>query len=333
MKLLRNTEIRRGLIAGLTLTALIAAAGLFLSPTHALFALIAGVSVNLIWLIPTASRYKKLAALSESIDKILHGCDELHIEDYKEGELSVLASEIYKMTVRIREQADMLRKDKLFLADAIADISHQIKTPLTSMNLVISMLSQSDIDEKRRAELLRELSRLTLRIQELISVLLKMSKIDSGTANFRKDEVSVSLLAEKACEPLLIPIELRSQRLILDLSGKFEGDLMWSAEALGNIVKNCMEHTPEGGEIKIHSEENPLFTEITVTDTGAGFAGDDLPHIFERFYKGENSSPQSVGIGLALARMIVTEQNGTIKAENQKNSGAKFTIRFYKKVI
>ena len=162
-----------------------------------------------------------------------------------------------------------------------------------------------------------------------------MSQINAGVVTFRKDKVPVKELIEKVCEPFIIPMELKEQTLCTVASHEsFTGDLYWTAEALGNIVKNCVEHTPSGGSISITARETPIFTEITVCDSGAGFAPEDIPHLFERFYKGKNSSPQSIGIGLALARAVIAAQNGTIKAANRIGaSGAVFTLKQYKAVI
>ena len=130
----------------------------------------------------------------------------------------------------------------------------------------------------------------------------------------------------------MIPIELRELELNVETEGQFVGDVNWTSEAIGNIVKNCMEHTPAGGVLRIQTKENTLYREIVIEDTGSGIAPGDLPHIFDRFYKGKNSSDKSFGVGLALARGIINAQNGTIKAENKKTGGAKFTIRFYKEL-
>ena len=174
-----------------------------------------------------------------------------------------------------------------------------------------------------------------------------MSKMDAGTASFKKTPVSVPDLLKQAAEPLLIPMELREQTLEIiplkllnqpsDSNGnhppkppvQFLGDFAWSTEALLNILKNCMEHTPVGGKIWVSFSQNAIYTEIIIEDNGSGFDKEDLPHLFERFYKGKNASEHSVGIGLALARMIVTQQNGTLKAENRSKGGAKFVLRFY----
>ena len=169
----------------------------------------------------------------------------------------------------------------------------------------------------------------------LIEELLKMAKLDAGTVSMKKKTVNVSDLLKKSVQDFLIPMELREQNLVIDCTDmvSLRGDEYWLREAVGNIVKNCMEHTPAGGEICIRAAENHLYTEITVSDNGAGIDKEDLPHIFERFYKGKNSADSSVGIGLALARMIVVAQEGTLSATNRINGGAKFEIRFYKGTV
>ena len=171
-------------------------------------------------------------------------------------------------------------------------------------------------------------------MQWLVETLLKMSKIEAGTVTFKKERIIADELVKKACEPLLIPLELRGVELSIQTGDAgLTGDIDWLSEAIGNIVKNCMEHTSEGGNITVLAEENALYTELVVEDTGTGFAPEDIPHIFERFYKGKNSGSESVGIGLALCRTIITGLDGTIQAENGKEGGARFEIRFYKNVV
>lgn len=279
-------------------------------------------------------RYRAIARLSNSIDRILHGQDEILFTDSREGELAILTSEVTKMTVRLREQTDALAADKVRLTDAIADISHQLRTPLTSMNLTVSLLSEDGLSDERRLRLTRDLSRSLRRIDWLIDALLKISKIDAGTVGFRSERVSVAELIRRAAAPLMIPMELRGQEIRVHAdSEEYTGDMQWSVEAIGNILKNCVEHTPEGGSIEISSTENALFTEIVISDSGAGFTPGDIPHLFERFYRGKNADAASVGIGLALARTVITAQNGTVAASNGKNGGAQFTVRFYKNIV
>ena len=333
MKMLRNPEIKKSLLCYLILTLALSVGAFLISLPCGIYVLCTCLLFVAIYLLIMHKRCKRIAELSERIDRILHGESDISFEAYTEGELGVLQSEISKMTVRLREQQQRLINDKVYLADSIADISHQIRTPLTSINLIVDFLSQPELDEQRRMELVHELDVLLSRIDWLIVALLKISKLDAGTAHFQAEEVALADLVAKAVSPVLIPIELKEQTLEISAEGSFVGDLSWTSEALGNIVKNCMEHTPTGGRIEIAARETPLYAEITVSDSGNGIDADDLPHVFERFYKGKNSSGNSFGIGLALARMIVTSQNGTLKAENKPGGGAKFTMRFYKGAV
>lgn len=278
-------------------------------------------------------RYRRLQQLSLDLDRLLHSGVPLPISDYAEGELAVLGSQIQKMTLRLTEATEVLEQDKTCLADAMADISHQLRTPLTAMHLTVSMLSAPGLTEARRLELTRELRRLLNRTDWLVETLLKLSRLDAGTVPFAAEPVAVSVLIHQAATPLAIPMELREQKLTVHCGAeRFRGDLTWTAEALGNLLKNAVEHTPVGGTITVTARETALFTQIDVEDTGSGFVPQDIPHLFERFYKGKNASEHSYGIGLALARKIIAEQNGTIQAMNTP-VGAKFTIKFYKQII
>lgn len=278
-------------------------------------------------------RYRAIASLADRIDRILHGQEAVLVSASSEGELAILENEIHKMTQRLSEQADRLRQDKLFLADAMADISHQLRTPLTSMTLVTQMLSK-EIEPDRRKMLLRDLQRQQEKISWLVETLLKISRIDAGTAVFEPQEVPVRSLLVKAAEPLAVSFEVRGIGLVVKSDGgTLCADPAWTQEAVGNIVKNCMEHMPQGGTLRLTGQTTALYAELTIEDTGEGFAPEDLPHIFERYYRGKNAAKDSIGIGLALARMIVAEQGGTLTAENRPQGGARFTIRFYKSTL
>ena len=334
MKIIRNPELKRELLIDLAITAAAALIGFWIRPICGILALAVGLLLSGAHIAFAVQRYRKMEELAQRLDRILHGQDRVLIEDAAEGELSILNSELQKMTTRLREQANQLSADKQQLTEAIQDIFHQIRTPLTSMNLLVSMLAEEDLPYDRRLSMTRELRRQLERVRWLVEARLKLSKIDAGTAQFRSEPVSVAELIEKAAQPLRIPMELREQSLTIRATEEhFAGDLNWTAEALGNILKNCMEHTPVGGTITVTTEETALFTEIVVEDNGPGISKADLPYLFDRFYKGEGSSDDSVGIGLALSRSIIAAQNGTIKAENVPTGGARFTIRFYKSVI
>lgn len=334
MELLRNPELRRETALFLSLTALGAAAGWVFFGAAGYLALLLGLALTLAHLAAAGARYRRIRALSLDIDAVLHGSETVRFDELQEGELAILRSEIQKMTVRLRDAADRLQKEKSFLTDSIADISHQLRTPLTSMNLIVTLLATDELPPARRLELTRELRQLLVRVDWLVESLLKMSKIDAGTALFQRETTPVSELVRRAAQPLAVPMDVRGQRLALKLGAEtLRCDSAWTTEALSNILKNCMEHTPEGGVITVSARETAIFTELTVRDSGPGIAPEDLPHLFERFYKGKNASETSFGIGLALARMIVAAQDGTLQAANTPGGGALFTLRFYRGAV
>ncbi len=335
MFIFRNPETLQGAIVLLALSALLTGLGFTLGPAGGLYGAAVSAALCTVFYWITRRRYKRIAAMCDEIDRILDGRDAIDLEAFAEGELSVLQTEVSKMTLRLRQQTELLEKDKLFLADSLADISHQLKTPLTSIHLAVAMLGEPELSTERRAALLWDVSRSLGRIEWLVSSLLKISRLDAGTVTFQREPVEARALVRRAAEPLEAAMDLRDQRFVCDVPEDITltGDFPWLTEAVGNLLKNCMEHTPEGGTITVRARENALFTELTVSDTGEGFAQEDLPHLFERFYRGKNADEQSVGIGLALSRMIVTSLGGTLKAENGRGGGALFTMRFYKSTV
>ncbi len=283
----------------------------------------------------TKWRYREIEKLSDYLQKISTGNFHLDVRDNYEGELSILKSHIYKVTKMLAEQGTVLHEDKTKLTNAISDISHQLKTPLTSMMVMGELLRDNHLDDDQRIKFTRNLQIQLERMEWLVSSLLKLSKIDAGTITFKKEKVSVDLLVQTATEPLLIPMDINMQSLNVkgDEQTAFIGDFNWTVEALINILKNCVEHTPKGGEISITFSENALFTEIIISDNGKGIPKEDLPYIFKRFYKGKNASEESVGIGLAMAYSFITSQQGDIEVKSQPDVGTTFTIKFYKQVI
>ncbi len=334
MKIFREAQVRSAFVLCLCLTLVAGSLGLLGGTVSAAVSFLSAFIISLIYFSLTVKRIKEIERLSEKIDGILFRNEKMEMKEYREGELSVLASEIYKMTVRLREQADALQQDKEDLSELIADISHQLKTPLTSMGLISSIAASDNTTKEKRKELLNSQTLLIERMQWLISSLLKLSAIDAGTVKFSKEKISARELINKACEPFMISMDIKGQYLkIICDDETLEADLKWTAEAVGNVIKNCTEHTPDGGKVTVKAAENPLYTELIVSDTGSGISKKDLPHVFERFYKGENASSQSAGIGLSLARTITVSQGGTLTAANSKNGGAEFVFRFYRSVI
>jgi signal transduction histidine kinase len=296
-----------------------------------LLPLLAGAAFTAAALLLLQKQHREIRGITRYAGEISRGDYTLDIRDNREGDLSILKNEIYKLTTLLREQAGALQQEKILLADALADISHQLKTPLTSLSVLNDLLSESPSGEKRALFLERMRAQLD-RIEWLVSSLLKLSRLDAGAVTMKREPVSVAVLVEKALDSLSIPLELKELRLSVEGNAavSFAGDPRWSAEALINILKNCIEHTPERGRLQISYEQNPLYTTITIADSGAGIAPEDLPHIFNRFYKGKGAAPDQVGIGLAMARTIIEKQEGDLTVQSKRGCGSKFTIKFYR---
>lgn len=384
--MLRNREVRRALIACLLVTALgtvatylvtrsimldalggarivtasineaasmvtsgasVASAALF----AAICTLVTGLIVTVIFIILTNRRYRALAKMAANLDRVLAGERDIRLRDMSEGELAILSSEIDKVIARLNLTVDELQAEKLALSDALADISHQLKTPLTSIaistELIRDRLSARG-DSEDLVERLRLIQTLQARVEDLVSALLKLARIDAGVIKLVCGDVDARELVRKSFEPLAIAFDIADVRFSADVQdgASYEGDLTWSVEALENILKNCMEHTPAGGCVSVCVTEDVLACRIRIEDTGPGIAESDLPHIFERFYRGSRDAsaassevnPAGVGIGLALSKSLVTAQGGTLTAENLRDengniTGAAFNLVFFKTVV
>lgn len=384
--MLRNREIRRALIACLLATALgtvatylvtrsimldalggarivtasineaasmvtsgasVASAALF----AAICTLVTGLIVTVIFIILTNRRYRALAKMAANLDRVLAGERDIRLRDMSEGELAILSSEIDKVIARLNLTVDELQAEKLALSDALADISHQLKTPLTSIaistELIRDRLSARG-DSEDLVERLRLIQTLQARVEDLVAALLKLARIDAGVIKLVCGAVDARELVRKSFEPLAIAFDIADVRFSADVQdgASYEGDLTWSVEALENILKNCMEHTPAGGCVSARVTEDVLACRIRIEDTGPGIAESDLPHIFERFYRGSRDAnaapsevnPAGVGIGLALSKSLVTAQGGTLTAENLRDengnvTGAAFNLVFFKTVV
>ena len=330
--MLRNREIRQFAGLFLVITMMAAAAGIFLAgrAVGALILILAACYEAAFFRF-TRKRYRRIARMSEQVDLVLHDQDRLYAAEEEEGELSVLQSEIGKMTLRIREQNRALQKEKEHLADSLADIAHQLRTPLTSVNLILSLL-EGNPEEDRRRELFMELEDLLVRVDGLITSLLKLSRLDAGIIVFQKEPVEVKELIDAALRPLRIPMDLHDVTVRTEIPDDacMEGDPDWLAQAVQNILKNCMESAGDHGAVEILCEDTPLFTGIRIHDSGPGFEEDELHRLFERFYRGKDTKTSGYGIGLALSKSIITGQGGTVSARNHPEGGAVFLIRFPK---
>lgn len=336
--LFKNREIGSFLICIIAFCAAVSIALLFFEPILSLASALVFAVLILVFMIFTAKRYRRLAELSEDLDRLMNGDTTVQLAKYTEGELSILKNRIEKLVLRMRSQSDSLKKDKLLLADSIADISHQIKTPLTSINLLSTALAKqagytdTDAENDEMRKTLADMHSQINRMGRLVSALLKLARFDADAVEMTIRSVTLEEIISSAAEPLEIMFELKGQTLEVCAEGNVCCDALWTSEAVMNVLKNCSESMGEG-VLRVHAAENPLYSEIIILDSGCGIDEDDIPHLFERFYRGKNASKEGVGIGLALARSIIVKQNGTIKAENAQGGGARFTIRFYKGTV
>lgn len=334
MGFFRNREIRILTIVLLFLCAALIAGGFLINFPTGIFVSITAFLLSLTFFLFTLQRYRQIDKLSRYLRRISQGEYSLDVRDNVEGELSILKSEIYKVTSILSEYNEQLNKEKLLLADHMADISHQLKTPLTSMMVMADLLRNKNLPEKKKEEFTSRIYAQLERIEWLVSSLLKMSRLDTGVVEMKLREVPAGAILEKALKPLLISMELKD--IVYSVEGEEHRiicDVNWTAEALINILKNCIEHTPKGGRIDILVQDNPLYSEIQISDNGVGISKKDLPHIFTRFYKGENSSPDSVGIGLAMSKSIMQRQFGDITVKSKPGEGSTFFVRLYKSVV
>ena len=292
--------------------------------------IIFGVLALAIFLAYKNKKDKDIKQIINYIEQINRKNYDLNIGDNSENELSNLKNELYKITIMLKEQAENSTEDKKLLQKSLEDISHQLKTPLTSISIMLDNIRENpDMEEQTRNSFIREISRQIEWINWLIISLLKLSKLDSGTTTFTEQEINVRELINDVVKNLLIPIDIKQQNIIIN--GKdttFLGDYNWQLEAITNIVKNCIEHSPEKSNIYINFDENKFYTKIIIRDEGVGIDKQDIKHIFERFYKGKNSSENSIGIGLALAKSIIEKNNGHITCFSKVNEGTIFEIKY-----
>ncbi|WP_107619169.1 sensor histidine kinase [Clostridioides difficile] len=250
----------------------------------------------------------------------------------QEGQIGLLKTELLKMTTILNEKVELLKREKIFLNNTISDISHQLKTPMTSL-IMLNDLLYNDVPYEVKIDFLNKIKNQLNRMDWLIKSMLKLSKVEAKVINFKKDKVKFSELIHRAMQSMKIPMEIKNQKLTIEGSDNISyiGDIDWSVEALVNIIKNCVEHTPEFGNITITYKENPLFSELIIKDDGEGIHKKDIPHVFKRFYRGRSSSKEdSVGIGLAMSKSIIESQNGDIYVNSEKGKGTEFHIIFHK---
>ena len=290
------------------------------------------LSIILLYLKHENDQDKEIKRIVKCIKEINKKNYAINIEDNTEDELSILKNEIYKTTVMLKEMAESSKDDKLRLKDSLSDISHQLKTPLTSINIMLdNILDNPNMDEDTKEKFIQSIKREVTNISNLATEILKLSKFDANVVRFENKEVLVKDIIKKAISNVEMMAEIKNVeiKVVFHDNVKLVCDLNWQVEAIINILKNCIEHSSENSFINIEVIDNKIYKEIIIKDSGEGIDKEDLLHIFERFYKGKNSSKDSVGIGLALAKKIIEMNNGSISVNSVKGKGTIFTIRYY----
>ncbi len=277
---------------------------------------------------------RKIVKVIDYARKINERVYDLKLDENSEGELSLLANELYKTTVILKEAAQTNKNRASKMETALADISHQLRTPLTSLQITIDNLYENPtLDPVTRQEFLKVAGRQIEQMSELVITLLNLAKIDNGTLKMRPEKISVSELLNNVVRGLAILAEISDVEIKVsgNKSTKIEVDPKWQAQALTNIVKNCIEHSKSGQSVDISFVSNPVYTRILVSDSGEGISKEDLGHIFDRFYKAKNAKAESVGIGLAFAKTMIEADGGQIKVKSKEGIGTTFEITYFKK--
>lgn len=278
-------------------------------------------------------RDKKINQITQYINEIKNRKYDLNINENSEDELSNLKNELYKITIMLKEESEISRQDKEKIKMSVEDISHQLKTPLTSIMIMLDNLKDNpNMDEDTKQRFIFEISKQVDWINWLVISILKLSRLEADVVKFPNNKINVKKFIDEIIGNLEIPIEIKNQKISIegDEDASFIGDYKWQQEAITNIIKNAIEHNKENGKITIKYEENVLFTKITIIDEGQGIAKEDLKHIFERFYKAQNSSDNSVGIGLSLAKNIIEKNNGMINCKSEIGNGTEFIVKYMK---
>ena len=295
--------------------------------------LIFSIIIIIVFVLYNKRQKNKIKEITNYIEQINNKNYALDIQDNNEDELSVLKNELYKITVMLKEQAENSAKDKINLKNSLEDISHQLKTPLTSITIMLdNILDSPDMDLQTRNEFIKDIYREIANIKFLVQNLLILSKFDANTITFNEKEEKLEDIIEEAKQNVASICDLKNIQIILEgkEDAKTTCDLKWQIEALTNILKNCAEHSNNNTKINVLYSENNMYSEIQIKDEGSGIDQKDLKHIFERFYKGKNSDKDSVGIGLSLAKTIIEKDNGFITVDSELGKGTTFNIKYRK---
>ena len=276
---------------------------------------------------------KEINEITKYIEEINRKNYKLNIDEMSEDELSILKNEVYKTTIMLKEAAENSNKEKLQLKNSLSDISHQLKTPLTSILIILdNLIDDPDMDKEIREDFIRDIKMEITNISFFVQSILKLSKLDTNTVDFIEEKTYIKDIVDEVVKNLSTLCDLRNIKIITKYkeNTKIICDFRWQVEAFSNIIKNCIEHSKDNTNILLEVDENNVYSQVVIKDNGTGIEKEDLPHIFERFYKGKNSSNESCGIGLSLAKSIIEKSNGNIYVESKVGKGSTFTIKYFR---
>lgn len=297
------------------------------------FLLFISLAVIVLQLVLYRKREKDTAELISYLMRVQDRLELPEMSGFREGQFGILQSEIYKLVVLLKEQYSNEKKQKKYMADMLSDISHQIKTPMTAITIMNDLLKTPELSERQRLAYVEKIDSQTERIRWLVKNLLTMSRLEADMLELKSEEMGIEELLVDVLNPLYVLADAKQVELSVDIP---EGirlfcDRKWTAEALSNIVKNCIEHTDSGGEVSVTVLQTNFSTDITVRDTGEGIAKEHLPYIFDRFYRAPGASSDSVGIGLSMSKQLIMRQNGMIEVKSELGVGTEFLVRLYRK--
>ncbi len=290
------------------------------------------IAIVLLWISYYKGEQKRITDVTRCLERINNRDYGIDIEDNVEDELSILKNELYKTAIMLREHAENSVKDKKNIKVSLEDISHQLKTPLTSINILLdNILDNPEIPNEVMLDFIKDIKKEVVKINFLIGNLLKLSRFDVNAVHMVNDANNLKDIIETSVKNVAVLCDLKGVRIECNAKNiVLNCDFNWQVEALTNIIKNCVEHSFEGGVVTINTSENKIYTLVEIKDNGCGIAREDLPHIFDRFYRGKNSDKESVGIGLALAKSIIEKSGGKIDVKSSLGEYTRFEIRYFK---
>lgn len=275
---------------------------------------------------------KQIEELSHYLTLVQDRMELPKLARFQEGQISILQSEIYKVVVLLKQAYAKEASQKRYMADMLSDISHQIKTPISAITIMVDLLEEPELSDAQRLEYVDKIDKQAKRITWLVRNLLALAQLQADVLELKRESIEIRSILQDIQDSLEIMAEIKGVQFAYEADKKINicCDRHWITEALLNITKNCVEHTEEGGVVKIKVVQDNIATHIQIMDNGEGIAEKDLPHIFDRFYKADHASETSVGIGLAMAKQIILKQNGTITVSSKKGKGTKFYIKLFR---